>query len=141
MPNSSQSIEDYLERIYELIQEKGYARAVDIAGALSIRQSSVTKMIKNLDEKGYVVYEKYRGLTLTPKGAHLARSVRNRHGTLEKLLRLLGVAETILQRDVEGIEHHISPKALRAIGQLVTFLDMHPEFLRAFKRARRGQER
>ena len=62
------SMEDYLERIYKLIDEKGYARVSDIAEGLAVHTSSVTKMIQKLDKDSYLVYEKYRGLILTPKG-------------------------------------------------------------------------
>ena len=46
----SQSAEDYLERIHELIEEKGYARVVDIASSLKVRQASVTSMVQRLGE-------------------------------------------------------------------------------------------
>ena len=62
------SMEDHIEQIYLLIANKGYARVSDIAEALSVLPSSVTKMVQKLDKDGYLVYEKYRGLTLTPKG-------------------------------------------------------------------------
>jgi len=55
----SQSAEDYLERILELIQETGQARVVDIANSLNIRQASVTNMVKKLRELGFVDHEKY----------------------------------------------------------------------------------
>ena len=64
-PKPSQTAEDYLERIHELIEEKGYARVVDIASSLAVRQASVTSMVQKLDELGYLNYEKYRGLILT----------------------------------------------------------------------------
>ena len=54
----SQSAEDYLERILELIQETGQARVVDIANSLNIRQASVTNMVKKLCELGFVDHEK-----------------------------------------------------------------------------------
>ncbi len=56
------SMEDYLIEIYLLIEEKGYARSVDIANALHVTPSSVTKMIQKLDDSGYILYEKYRGI-------------------------------------------------------------------------------
>jgi hypothetical protein len=61
------SMEDYIEQIYILIEEKGYARVSDIAEALSVHPSSVTKMVQKLDKDEYLVYEKYRGLVLTPR--------------------------------------------------------------------------
>ena len=58
---SSSAVEDYLERILELINTKGYARVVDIARSLSISQASVTNMVQRLDAEGLLKYEKYRG--------------------------------------------------------------------------------
>ena len=59
----SQSAEDYLERILELIQQTGQARVVDIANSLNIRQASVTNMVKKLRELGFVAVS-YTHLTL-----------------------------------------------------------------------------
>ena len=70
---ASAAVEDYLERILELINSKGYARIIDIAFALKISQASVTNMVQRLDADGLLKYEKYRGLVLTPAGARLAR--------------------------------------------------------------------
>jgi hypothetical protein len=36
----SQTAEDYLERIHELIRDKGYARVVNIASSLDVKQAS-----------------------------------------------------------------------------------------------------
>jgi Mn-dependent DtxR family transcriptional regulator len=51
------SMEDYLEQIYSLIENKGYARVSEIAETLDVHPSSVTKMVQKLDEKKYLVYE------------------------------------------------------------------------------------
>jgi len=86
MPNRapSQSAEDYLERIHELIEEKGYARVVDIASSLKVKEASVTSMVQKLDEAGYLKYEKYRGLIMTDRGREVARKIRDRHETLSR---------------------------------------------------------
>ena len=72
-PGSSIAVEDYLERILELIDSKGYARVVDIASSLEISQASVTNMVQRLDSEGLLKYEKYRGLVLTAAGKAVAR--------------------------------------------------------------------
>ena len=72
------SMEDYLERIYKLIDEKGYARVSDIAEGLEVHPSSVTKMIQKLDKDEYLIYEKYRGLVLTPKGKKMGKRLMER---------------------------------------------------------------
>ena len=131
-PRTSQSVEDYLERIYELINEKGYARVVDIASSLRIAQASVTRMVQKMDEKGLVVYEKYRGLVLTPKGEQVARAIQRRHSVLTDFFRKLGVDEATLQKDIEGIEHHLSPSTFACLEDLVKFLTDHPKLLAEF---------
>ena len=87
------SAEDYLERIHELITEKGYARAVDIANALGISQSSVTSMVQKLAQEGLLNYEKYRGLTLTKEGLRVALAIHERHEILKRFLSLLNVSQ------------------------------------------------
>ena len=127
------SMEDYLEKIYELMKEKGYARVSDIASSLSVQPSSVTKMIQKLDEKQLVTYEKYRGIVLTAKGEQLGRLMKQRHKHLEEFLRLLGIGEETIQNDVEGIEHHVSPATMTALTNLVLFFEHNDECLEEFK--------
>lgn len=115
------SMEDYLERIYILIESKGYARVSDIAEALEVHPSSVTKMVQKLDKNGYLVYEKYRGLILTPKGKKIGKRLVERHDLLEDFLKIIGVNSENIYADVEGIEHHLSWDAINRIGDLVQY--------------------
>ncbi|KYG30971.1 transcriptional regulator MntR [Alkalihalobacillus trypoxylicola] len=115
------SMEDYLERIYLLIEEKGYARVSDIAEALEVHPSSVTKMVQKLDKSDYLVYERYRGLVLTAKGKKIGKRLVYRHDLLEDFMKLIGVNNEYIYQDVEGIEHHLSWDAIDRIGDLVQF--------------------
>jgi Mn-dependent DtxR family transcriptional regulator len=123
---ASATVEDYLERILELINSKGYARVIDIAAALKISQASVTNMVQRLDAEGLLKYEKYRGLILTAAGKKLARRITQRHKLLTEFLRLLGVDDRVIHHDVEGMEHYISPSTLRAIAALTQQLQRRP---------------
>lgn len=123
---ASSTVEDYLERILELINSKGYARVVDIAAALEISQASVTNMVQRLDAEGLLKYEKYRGLVLTEAGEKLARSIAQRHKLLTDFLKLLGLNDRVIYHDVEGMEHHISLPTLRAIEALTRQLRRRP---------------
>ena len=126
---SSTAVEDYLERILELINSKGYARVVDIAAGLKISQASVTNMVQRLDAEGLLKYEKYRGLVLTTAGETLARNITDRHHLLTDFLKLFGLDDQVIHHDVEGMEHHISPETLRAIQTLTELLQQRPEIL------------
>jgi len=125
-PRSSVAVEDYLERILELMNSKGYARVVDIASGLKISQASVTNMVQRLDAEGLLKYEKYRGLILTTAGKNLARKITHRHKLLTDFLRLLGLDDRVIYHDVEGMEHHISLPTLRAIEALTRQLRRRP---------------
>ncbi|AZV59283.1 transcriptional regulator MntR [Peribacillus frigoritolerans] len=120
------SMEDYIEQIYLLIEEKGYARVSDIAENLSVHPSSVTKMVQKLDQEKYLIYEKYRGLVLTANGKKVGKRLVYRHELLEQMLRLIGVKEENIYQDVEGIEHHLSWNAIDRIGDLVEFFEESP---------------
>jgi len=130
----SQSAEDYLERIDELIEEKGYARVVDIATSLKVKQASVTSMVQKLGEAGYLKYEKYRGLILTDKGREVARKIRNRHETLSRFFSLFELDAESQRQDIEGIEHHLSPDTVEILADLAHFFEQNSEVLKLFRK-------
>lgn len=134
------SMEDHIEIIYALIEQKGYARVSDIAEALSVLPSSVTKMVQKLDKDGYLIYERYRGLVLTPKGQKLGKRLLKRHDLLEQFLRLIGVEEERIYGDVEGIEHHLSWNSIDRIADLVQMLEESPELLVRMEQVKNDQK-
>lgn len=134
------SMEDYIERIYLLVEAKGYARVSDIAEDLEVHPSSVTKMIQKLDHGNYLVYEKYRGFMLTPKGKKLGERLVYRHELLEDFLRVIGVGEENIYRDVEGIEHHLSWDSINRIGDLVQYFGENRERTGELKKIRQKNE-
>lgn len=134
------SMEDYLERIYTLIEEKGYARVSDIAEALNVHPSSVTKMVQKLDKSQYLIYEKYRGLVLTSKGKKMGKRLVDRHALLEDFMRLIGVSEDVIFDDVEGIEHHLSWDSITCIEYLVQYLQENPARVEELRQLREAED-
>lgn len=116
-------VEDYLEAIYNTHLKKGYVRVKDLAGALSVTCPSVTEMVKKLASIRLITYEKYGGILLTEKGQEIARTVKDRHDTLVRLLTLAGVPEDIADKDACEIEHHLNPKSLEQLKKLVKTLE------------------
>lgn len=140
LPSSdlTSSVEDYLEVIYELMKERGYARSVDISEYLGVKSPSVTDMLQRLHGKGLVVYERYRGITLTDRGKRLARSVEQRHLVITRFLRILGVSEAIANSDAEGIEHHVHAATIERITRFVDFVGKNPTWFEAFEHSKKG---
>jgi len=127
-------VEDYLEVVYELIQRKGYARSADIAEQLDVKSASVTNMLQKLHGMGLIVYERYRGLTLTSSGERLAKSIQQKHLTILKFLRILGIEEKVAKADAEGIEHHVHKATIDRITHFVDFAVHHPSWLQAMEK-------
>ena len=134
----SESTEDHLERIQELVDQKGYARVSDIAVSLKLSRSAVSNMVRRLARRGYVNYERYRGFTLTDEGRAVAQHIKVRHETLTHLLRLLGLSRETVEQEVEVIEHHLRPETLRVLSKLVRFWERQPETLQAFLEYNKG---
>ncbi len=128
----SESTEDHLERIQELVDEKGYARVSDIAASLGLSRSAVSNMVRRLAGRGFVNYEKYRGFTLTPEGRAVANHVKVRHETLTEFFQLVGLSRQTVEHEVETIEHHLEPETLGVFAKLVDFWRKHPAQLKNF---------
>jgi Mn-dependent DtxR family transcriptional regulator len=116
---STESGEDYLVCIFELIEEKGYARVADVAESLSVAESSASAMIMRLARKGYLKHEKYRGFTLTGTGQAMAHEVHARRRILTAFLRSLNLPKNVIQHDVDGLEHHLSKQTFEQLKLLV----------------------
>lgn len=132
-------LEDYLEAIYHLIHEKGYASTMDLSSRLGVKPPTVSSMVGRLAREGYLEHEPYRGMRLTARGEEVALSVIARHSTVYDFLSLLGVDKDTAYEDAEGIEHHLHPKTVKSIGLLVGFLQDHPEVLKDLKSHLKGK--
>ena len=115
--------EDLLEEIYKISLEKGYAKSRDIAGALIISPATVTERFKKLEEAGYVNYERYGGVTLTPEGIRIAERTIQSHYAIRRLLELAGVETTIANRDACIMEHGLSPDSNKKLVPFIEFIE------------------
>lgn len=115
------SQEDYLEAIYNIVDDKMAARAKDIAEYLAVRASSVTGALRTLRAMGLVNYAPYDLITLTEKGSLAAAEIVRRHKALENfLINVLGVDEREADQAACKMEHSV-PKAI--VERLVKYAD------------------
>ncbi|MGI0003818.1 MAG: metal-dependent transcriptional regulator [Candidatus Nitrosotenuis sp.] len=126
-------MEDYLEVIAELVELKGYATTLDVSRYMNVSAPSVTKMLQRLDENGYLKYEKYHGINLTPKGINLADAIRQKHGILLEFFEILGIEHETANQDAEGIEHHLNPRTIKQLRKFITYLKSNQKLLEGFK--------
>ncbi len=117
--HQTEMAEDYVELIADLIDMKGEARVVDLAGLLGVTKPTVNNAIQRLQRDGLVTSEPYRSIFLTDKGRQLAKASKERHGIVREVLIALGVDPITADTDAEGIEHHVSPATLKAFRKFL----------------------
>ncbi|WP_160123604.1 manganese-binding transcriptional regulator MntR [Rhodovarius lipocyclicus] len=111
--------QDYVELIADLIREEKEARAVAIARRMGVSQATVTATVARLQRDGLVETQPYRGLFLTPAGQAMAETARARHELLVRFLIAVGLDAETAEQDAEGLEHHVSDKALAVFGKFL----------------------
>lgn len=126
--------EDYLRAVYEIVQQKGYARTNDISKELNVQQPTVVEMMTKLHKRGFAIYEKYGGISLTPQGKDIVEVVKKRHDTFQKFLKLISVPEDIASKDADVLEHLLHPETILQFKRFVDFIGHasvtgHPKFV------------
>ncbi|MDO4321299.1 MAG: metal-dependent transcriptional regulator [Lachnospiraceae bacterium] len=106
-----ESMEDYLESILALYQEKGYVRSVDVARYMNFSKPSVSHAVKELRKKGYLEMDQDGFLHLTDEGTAMAKRVYERHQFLTDMLAGMGVSREVAEEDACRIEHVISEES------------------------------
>jgi len=125
--NYSKNIEDYLEAIYNIISEKGYVRTKNIAEELNVTPPSVSAMLQKLESEKLIIYEKYSGAVLTDKGKQIAKSIKHRHDTLTKILKVMLVPDAVAKADACKLEHNLSPESINPLTNFVEFIESKKE--------------
>ncbi len=124
----SESLEDYLETIFRLLQKQKVARVRDIAKAKNVKTSSVVSALKRLSREGMVKYHAREYVDLTGMGRGLAFRLYQRHTFLKRfLVDVLQVDPETAEEDACSMEHHISVTTLDRITALSEFLSYCPQ--------------
>ena len=114
MPLTS-SMEDYLEAVLVLQQQKGYARCVDVAEFLNVKKPSVSRAVKELSKSGHIMKMANGTLSLTEQGLQLAEQIYEKHRFFTERLIAAGVDPKIAEQDACGIEHAISTESFQKL--------------------------
>ena len=123
----SETLEDYLETILILQNEKTVARSKDIAQKLNIKRGSVTGMLKKLAEHKFINYELYGYVTLTPEGKKIALEIEQRHIFLKDFFfRVLNVDEETADRTACQIEHAMNKQVFKKFRDFLKKIETCP---------------
>lgn len=112
--NASETTQDYVEAIAELIERDGEARPTDLARMFGVSHVTVIRTVARLQRDGHLTTKPYRSIFLTQKGTTLATECRERHALVVSFLLALGVPRAAAETDAEGMEHHLSKETISA---------------------------
>ena len=103
-----ESAENYLETILMEKKKKGQVRSIDICNALGFSKPTVSVVMKQFRENGYIEMDENGYITLTEKGNEIAERMYERHVIIADFLMAIGVDEATAYQDSCKIEHDIS---------------------------------
>lgn len=119
--NFSVSEENYIKSIYHLQQQSDTVTTNSLANEIQTRPASVTDMLKKLQTKKLLEYEKYKGFRLNATGNKIALNIVRRHRLWEYfLVTKLGFEWDKVHDIAEELEHVSS---IELIQKLDTFLN------------------
>ncbi len=114
--NKNETRQNYLEAVYIIEKEKGYARSIDVAEYLGFSRATVSIALKQFQNEGYIATIK-NNITLTEKGKLEAEKMYERHELVADMLIRLGVPKDIAYHDSCLIEHDLSDESFAAIKE------------------------
>jgi len=124
----TESLEDYLEVVYNEIKSKDSVKAVDISRILNVSRASVTEALNKLAQKGFINYERYGSISLTETGSLKAKKIVAMHKELKAFFINLGIKQKEAEDTACKIEHIISPNIKKKIAAFNKYFESHPEF-------------
>jgi DtxR family transcriptional regulator, Mn-dependent transcriptional regulator len=110
-----EAAENYLEIILIEQEKLGRVRSIDICNALNYSKPTISVMMKQLRENGYIEMDHDGYITLTDKGGGIARKIYERHELLARLLISVGVDSDTAYHDACKLEHDLSETSFEAL--------------------------
>lgn len=120
--------ENYLKAVFHLSGERAVSVPTGLlAEYLNVSAASVTDKMKRLKERGYVAYQKSRGVTLTTEGSKIALSVIRKHRLWEQfLVQVLDFRWDEIHEIAEQLEHVDSDELIERIDHYLGYPKVDP---------------
>ncbi len=114
--------ENYLKALYNLANAQGEVNLSDLAISLKVSLPTANSMVKTLQKSGWIVYEKYKPLTLTQEGKKTAALIIRKHRLTEMfLVKVMNFGWEEVHEVAEQVEHIHAPKFFDRMDQMLGF--------------------
>jgi DtxR family transcriptional regulator, Mn-dependent transcriptional regulator len=126
---ATETVENYLKAIHTLCRASptGEAGMTRLGATVGVTTGTATTMVKKLARAKLARYERFGGVTLTPKGTRAAVDILRRHRLLETfLVEALKLDWSIVHAEAERLEHAVSPVVLEALDALLGHPSVDP---------------
>ncbi len=114
--------ENYLKTLFHLSGKTGQVSISELSKALEVSKPTANSMVKNLQAKGLITYEKYKPLSLTKEGRKAAALILRKHRLTEMyLVEKMGFGWEEVHEIAEQVEHIESPAFFDRMDELMDF--------------------
>lgn len=120
--------ENYLKVIHRLSEATSDDISTNaVAELMQTKAASVTDMLRKLAEKGWVNYQKYQGVRLSPEGEKIALSIVRKHRLWEVfLVDKMGFNWDEVHEIAEQLEHIESDQLIHKLDEYLGFPKTDP---------------
>ena len=116
----TETVEDYLKAIFELVTRTGEATTSALAGWLGVAAPTASAMLKRLAADHLIARRGGHRVVLTAHGKRHALAVVRRHRLIEEfLVRILGFPWEDVHDEAEVLEHAVSDRVLERIDVIL----------------------
>lgn len=124
---ASQTEENYLKSLFNLANDNNEVNISELATQMQVSMPTVNSMVKTLQKNGWLIYEKYKPVTLTPKGKKEAALIIRKHRLTEMfLVNKMGFGWEEVHEIAEQVEHIHAPKFFERMDEMMGFPTIDP---------------
>ena len=124
---ATQTTENYLKAIYFLSQKDENVSLTDLGRSMNVSTPTANSMVKKLERRGWVKYQKYKPLKLTKKGELEAALIIRKHRLTEMFLsEIMGFGWEEVHDIAEEMEHLKSERFFERMNEMLSFPTIDP---------------
>ncbi|TDQ19179.1 DtxR family iron (metal) dependent repressor [Algoriphagus boseongensis] len=124
---ASTTEENYLKALFNLSNSKGEVNLSELAHSLQVSLPTANSMVKSLQKSGWLKYEKYKPLILTPEGEKEAALIIRKHRLTEMfLVKKMGFGWEEVHEIAEQVEHIHAPKFFQKMDEMMGYPTIDP---------------
>lgn len=115
---------EYLKAVFDLLSEKSYVGSLDVANILGVSCATASETLKKLYEKGMLLREPWKGVSLSELGLKEVNRIIRNHRVFETYAhRFLSVSLNDACECARRVELHLSDKIVDSMCRVLG----HPE--------------